>query len=85
METVAGEAYLGLKIFRFYYRCTNCAAEFCMKTDPKSTDYIMEQVRIAERGRDGEEGAARAGCMCVCQQGDRCGGRQDTGRTGSGR
>lgn len=59
METVAGEAYLGLKIFRFYYRCTNCAAEFCMKTDPKSTDYIMEQVRSAERGRDGEEGAGQ--------------------------
>lgn len=42
MEDVADETYLGLKIFRFYYRCTNCAAEFCMKTDPKSTDYIME-------------------------------------------
>ncbi|KAG1676038.1 hypothetical protein FOA52_014903 [Chlamydomonas sp. UWO 241] len=42
MEDVAGELYLGLKIFRFYYRCTQCAGEFCMKTDPKSTDYIME-------------------------------------------
>lgn len=31
------------QIFRFYYRCTNCAAEFTMKTDPKSSDYIMEE------------------------------------------
>jgi hypothetical protein len=32
-----------LQIFRFYYRCTNCAAEFCMKTDPKTSDYVMEE------------------------------------------
>jgi hypothetical protein len=32
-----------LQIFRFYYRCTNCAAEFCMRTDPKTADYVMEQ------------------------------------------
>jgi hypothetical protein len=32
-----------LQIFRFYYRCTNCAAEFTMKTDPKTSDYIMEE------------------------------------------
>jgi hypothetical protein len=31
------------QIFRFYYRCKNCAAEFCMKTDPKTSDYVMEQ------------------------------------------
>jgi hypothetical protein len=43
MEDVAGEDYLGLRIYRFYYRCTSCAAEFSMKTDPKSTDYILEE------------------------------------------
>ena len=42
MENVKGENYLGIKIFRFYYKCTNCSAEFCMKTDPKSADYIVE-------------------------------------------
>lgn len=42
MEDVRGETYLGIRIFRFYYRCTNCSAEFCMKTDPQSTDYIVE-------------------------------------------
>lgn len=42
MEDVRGESYLGIKIFRFYYRCTSCSAEFCMKTDPKNADYIVE-------------------------------------------
>jgi hypothetical protein len=42
MELVKNEDYLGMKIFRFYYKCKNCAAEFCMKTDPKSADYIVE-------------------------------------------
>lgn len=42
MEDVRGETYLGIKIFRFYYRCTACSAEFCMKTDPKNTDYVVE-------------------------------------------
>eukprot|EP00882_Tetradesmus_deserticola_P009593 GHRQ01010127.1.p1 GENE.GHRQ01010127.1~~GHRQ01010127.1.p1 ORF type:complete len:199 (+),score=59.83 GHRQ01010127.1:333-929(+) len=42
-EDVAGETYLGIQIFRFYYRCKQCAAEFCMKTDPKTSDYVMEE------------------------------------------
>eukprot|EP00775_Hariotina_reticulata_P002447 gene2447-2750_t len=42
-EDVQGEDYLGIQIFRFYWRCKNCAAEFTMKTDPKSSDYILEQ------------------------------------------
>lgn len=42
MEDVRGESYLGIKIFRFYYRCTSCSAEFCMKTDPKNADYVVE-------------------------------------------
>lgn len=32
-----------LQIFRFYYRCKNCAAEFTMKTDPKTSDYVLEE------------------------------------------
>lgn len=42
MEDVKGEDYLGIRIYRFYYKCTNCSAEFCMKTDPQTTDYIVE-------------------------------------------
>jgi DNA-directed RNA polymerase subunit RPC12/RpoP len=41
-ETVWGEEYLGIRIFRFYMKCTNCAAEFTIKTDPKNSDYIAE-------------------------------------------
>lgn len=30
-ETADGESYLGLKIFRFYFRCPNCLAEITFK------------------------------------------------------
>ena len=54
MELVKNEDYLGVKIFRFYYKCKNCAAEFCMKTDPKSADYIVEAgaTRNYEAGKE---------------------------------
>ncbi len=29
-------------IHRFYLRCSTCAAEITMKTDPENTDYTME-------------------------------------------
>eukprot|EP00891_Asterochloris_glomerata_P009449 jgi/Astpho2/9449/gw1.00145.97.1_t len=41
-EDVAGETYLGIQIFRFYWRCSTCAAEITMKTDPENTDYTVE-------------------------------------------
>ncbi|KAI9475763.1 MAG: CWC16 protein [Benjaminiella poitrasii] len=41
-ETVEGEAYLGIKIYRFYIRCPRCSAEITFKTDPKNTDYVAE-------------------------------------------
>ncbi|KAI8102508.1 hypothetical protein M9435_006108 [Picochlorum sp. BPE23] len=61
MENVKGEDYLGIRLYRFYYKCTNCSAEFCMKTDPKSTDYIVEAgaTRNYEAWRDKEEAAER--------------------------
>lgn len=61
MENVKGEDYLGIRLYRFYYKCTNCSAEFCMKTDPKSTDYIVEAgaTRNYEAWRDTEEAAER--------------------------
>ena len=37
------ENYLGIKIFRFYIRCTRCAAEITFKTDPKNMDYTAER------------------------------------------
>ncbi|KAJ3062916.1 hypothetical protein HDU98_001255 [Podochytrium sp. JEL0797] len=41
-EKVAGEAYLGIHIFRFYIRCPKCSAEITFKTDPKNSDYVCE-------------------------------------------
>lgn len=56
-ETVIGENYLGIPIFRFYIRCTRCVSEITFKTDPENTDYTMEHgatrnfqaVKLAER------------------------------------
>eukprot|EP01112_Ceratiomyxa_fruticulosa_P022580 TRINITY_DN8315_c0_g1_i1.p1 TRINITY_DN8315_c0_g1~~TRINITY_DN8315_c0_g1_i1.p1 ORF type:complete len:341 (-),score=100.27 TRINITY_DN8315_c0_g1_i1:275-1297(-) len=41
-EIVEGEEYLGIKIHRFYLKCTRCSAEFSIKTDPKNADYVAE-------------------------------------------
>ncbi|KJE98209.1 coiled-coil domain containing 94 [Capsaspora owczarzaki ATCC 30864] len=41
-ETVAGESYLGIKVFRFYIRCPRCASECTFKTDPEHSDYVAE-------------------------------------------
>eukprot|EP01128_Nolandella_sp_AFSM9_P007021 TRINITY_DN3746_c0_g1_i1.p1 TRINITY_DN3746_c0_g1~~TRINITY_DN3746_c0_g1_i1.p1 ORF type:complete len:348 (+),score=89.09 TRINITY_DN3746_c0_g1_i1:98-1141(+) len=45
-ETVIGEDYYGIKIFRFYIKCTRCSNEITFKTDPKNSDYEQEHGAI---------------------------------------
>lgn len=41
-EDVDGDDYLGIRIYRFYIKCTRCIQEISFKTDPKKTDYVIE-------------------------------------------
>ncbi|KAL1462221.1 hypothetical protein WDU94_014074 [Cyamophila willieti] len=41
-EDVEDEDYLGIRIYRFYIKCTRCLQEISFRTDPKSTDYEIE-------------------------------------------
>ena len=34
--------HLGLRIFRFYIKCTACLGEISFRTDPANTDYVLE-------------------------------------------
>uniref|UniRef100_A0A803L3I6 Splicing factor YJU2 n=1 Tax=Chenopodium quinoa TaxID=63459 RepID=A0A803L3I6_CHEQI len=56
-EDVIGETYLGIQVFRFYFKCTKCSAELAMKTDPQNSDYVVEAgaTRNFEPWRDKDE------------------------------
>jgi len=41
-KETCSDTYLGIKMFRFYFKCTYCWSEITMKTDPKNHDYICE-------------------------------------------
>uniref|UniRef100_A0AC35TH30 Splicing factor YJU2 n=1 Tax=Rhabditophanes sp. KR3021 TaxID=114890 RepID=A0AC35TH30_9BILA len=41
-ETVQGETYLGLALFRFTFKCPNCLAEIKFKTDLENCNYEAE-------------------------------------------
>jgi hypothetical protein len=60
-ETVP-EEYLGIRIFRFYIRCPQCAAEITYRTDPKNADYAAEHgaKRNFEPWREEKEEAEKA-------------------------
>jgi len=64
---VENETYLGIRIYRFYIKCTRCLQEISFKTDPVSTDYIIEAgasrnfmaLKLAEEQAEREEAAER--------------------------
>ncbi|XP_068221598.1 splicing factor YJU2 [Palaemon carinicauda] len=41
-EDVEDMTYLGVRIYRFYIKCPGCLAEISFRTDPESTDYVIE-------------------------------------------
>jgi hypothetical protein len=53
-----------VQVFRFYFRCSACAAEMTMKTDPENADYTVEKgaTRNYEpwREKDKDKAAAAA-------------------------
>ena len=64
-EHVAGEDYLGIKRWRFYFRCPSCLQEMTFKTDPQHGGYEVEKGarrnvepwRDQQRERDDERAA----------------------------
>jgi len=52
------EKYLTIKIYRFYFRCSQCSAEITFKTDPKNHDYVVEHG--AKRGYEAWKDAQQA-------------------------
>lgn len=42
VEAVTEEDYLGIKVHRFYFKCTRCYGQISFKTDPKNHDYVCE-------------------------------------------
>ncbi|KAI1727918.1 coiled-coil domain-containing protein 94 [Ditylenchus destructor] len=78
-ETAEGESYLGMKIFRFYFRCPNCLAEITFKTDIENVDYKMEQgatrlfdafkfYQDQERDKEKEEEEEKADAMKLLEK-----------------
>lgn len=66
-EDVEGDTYLGIRIYRFYIKCTRCLQEISFKTDPQNTDYEIEAgatrnfmaLKLAEEQARREEQEAR--------------------------
>jgi len=78
-ETAEGESYLGMKIFRFYFRCPNCLAEITFKTDIENVDYKAEHgatrlfdafkfYQEKERDKEQEEEAEKADAMKMLEK-----------------
>ncbi|KAJ2330472.1 Pre-mRNA-splicing factor cwf16 [Coemansia sp. RSA 2673] len=42
-ESIEGEKFHSIQVFRFYIRCQRCAAEITFKTDPENLNYEVEK------------------------------------------
>ncbi|KAJ2901104.1 Pre-mRNA-splicing factor cwf16 [Coemansia aciculifera] len=42
-ESIEGEKFHNIQIYRFYIRCQRCAAEITFKTDPENLNYEVEK------------------------------------------
>nr|XP_023025646.1 coiled-coil domain-containing protein 94 [Leptinotarsa decemlineata] len=66
-EDVENQDYMGIRIYRFYIKCTRCLQEISFKTDPKNTDYEIEAgatrnfmaLKLAEEQAQREEEEAK--------------------------
>ncbi|KAG5886709.1 hypothetical protein JTB14_015774 [Gonioctena quinquepunctata] len=66
-EDVENQDYLGIRIYRFYIKCTRCLQEISFKTDPRNTDYEIEAgatrnfmaLKLAEEQAQREEEEAK--------------------------
>ena len=59
IEGPEGE-YLGIRLFRFYFKCITCSAEFTIKTDPQNMDYVCEGGAMANFEMYKEENKEKA-------------------------
>lgn len=69
-EDAAGEDYLGIQVFRFYFKCPRCSAELVMKTDPRNSDYVVEAgaSRNYEPWKDKDAQVRAGGSQLHCAQ-----------------
>merc|ERR1712217_291915 len=60
-EDVLYEDYLGIHIYRFYFKCPPCSSEITFKSDPKNCDYVVEYgaFRTAEPWKTQENDSKR--------------------------
>ncbi|CAL5350724.1 unnamed protein product [Camellia sinensis] len=68
-EDVICETYLGIQIFKFYFKCTKCSAELTIKTDPQNSDYVVElgASRVLKSGCGRHNGGGNAVAVAGCK------------------